>query len=213
MGDGRTYANLVGVRAITSEDGMTADWARLPHALLERISYAHRQRSAGRQPRRLRHHVETAGHRRVGIAACASSSSAAVRAKTRSRGGSRSRRRARRSFTRPATPAPRTRGETSRSVAATDGAIARPREGRTRSTWSSLGPETAIAAGVGDRLRDAGICRSSDRTARAGGSSRARSSPSASWSGTAIPTARFAVVHSLDAARKALEPAGPAAWS
>jgi GMP synthase (glutamine-hydrolysing) len=38
MGDGRTYANLVGVRAITSEDGMTADWARLPHALLERIA-------------------------------------------------------------------------------------------------------------------------------------------------------------------------------
>ncbi len=38
MGDGRTYANLVAVRAITSEDGMTADWARLPHALLERIS-------------------------------------------------------------------------------------------------------------------------------------------------------------------------------
>ena len=38
MGDGRTYGNLVGVRAITSEDGMTADWARLPHELLERIS-------------------------------------------------------------------------------------------------------------------------------------------------------------------------------
>ena len=38
MGDGRTYANLLAVRAITSEDGMTADWARLPHALLERIS-------------------------------------------------------------------------------------------------------------------------------------------------------------------------------
>jgi GMP synthase (glutamine-hydrolysing) len=38
MGDERTYANLVAVRAITSEDGMTADWARLPHALLERIS-------------------------------------------------------------------------------------------------------------------------------------------------------------------------------
>jgi GMP synthase (glutamine-hydrolysing) len=38
MGDGRTYANLVAVRAITSEDGMTADWARLPHQLLERIS-------------------------------------------------------------------------------------------------------------------------------------------------------------------------------
>ena len=38
MGDGRTYGNLVGVRAITSEDGMTADWARLPHGLLARIS-------------------------------------------------------------------------------------------------------------------------------------------------------------------------------
>ena len=38
MGDGRTYANLVAVRAISSEDGMTADWSRLPHELLERIS-------------------------------------------------------------------------------------------------------------------------------------------------------------------------------
>ncbi len=38
MGDGRTYANLVAVRAIVSEDGMTADWARLPDTLLERIS-------------------------------------------------------------------------------------------------------------------------------------------------------------------------------
>ena len=38
MGDGRTYADLAAVRAITSEDGMTADWARLPHDLLEKIS-------------------------------------------------------------------------------------------------------------------------------------------------------------------------------
>jgi GMP synthase (glutamine-hydrolysing) len=38
MGDERTYADLVAVRAITSEDGMTADWARLPHELLGRIS-------------------------------------------------------------------------------------------------------------------------------------------------------------------------------
>jgi len=38
MGDGRTYEYPVIVRAVTSEDAMTADWARLPHELLERIS-------------------------------------------------------------------------------------------------------------------------------------------------------------------------------
>ncbi len=38
MGDQRTYAHPVVVRAVTSEDAMTADWARLPHDLLARIS-------------------------------------------------------------------------------------------------------------------------------------------------------------------------------
>ena len=38
MGDERTYAYTIVVRAVTSEDGMTADWARLPHDLLERIA-------------------------------------------------------------------------------------------------------------------------------------------------------------------------------
>jgi len=38
MGDGRTYAHVVAVRVVTSEDFMTADWARLPHDLLARIS-------------------------------------------------------------------------------------------------------------------------------------------------------------------------------
>jgi GMP synthase (glutamine-hydrolysing) len=38
QGDGRTYAYPLVVRAVTSEDAMTADWARLPYELLERIS-------------------------------------------------------------------------------------------------------------------------------------------------------------------------------
>jgi GMP synthase (glutamine-hydrolysing) len=38
MGDGRTYANVIALRAVTSDDFMTADWARLPYDLLARIS-------------------------------------------------------------------------------------------------------------------------------------------------------------------------------
>ncbi|MDP8987040.1 MAG: glutamine-hydrolyzing GMP synthase [Actinomycetota bacterium] len=38
MGDERTYAHPVIVRAVSSDDAMTADWARLPHDLLERLS-------------------------------------------------------------------------------------------------------------------------------------------------------------------------------
>ncbi|MCA1692759.1 MAG: glutamine-hydrolyzing GMP synthase, partial [Actinobacteria bacterium] len=38
MGDERTYAYPIVVRAVTSDDAMTADWARLPHDLLERLS-------------------------------------------------------------------------------------------------------------------------------------------------------------------------------
>ncbi len=38
MGDSRTYEHIVAIRAVTSRDAMTADWAKLPHAFLGKIS-------------------------------------------------------------------------------------------------------------------------------------------------------------------------------
>jgi len=38
MGDDRTYEETCVIRAVSSSDGMTADWARLPHDLLARMS-------------------------------------------------------------------------------------------------------------------------------------------------------------------------------
>jgi len=38
MGDERTYENVVALRAVTSLDGMTADWAKIPHEILGKIS-------------------------------------------------------------------------------------------------------------------------------------------------------------------------------
>ncbi|MEW6618290.1 MAG: glutamine-hydrolyzing GMP synthase [bacterium] len=38
MGDERTYEDVIAVRAVTSQDAMTADWAQLPHSLLNKIA-------------------------------------------------------------------------------------------------------------------------------------------------------------------------------
>jgi len=38
MGDRRTYEHVIGLRAVTSVDGMTADWAQLPHDFLAKVS-------------------------------------------------------------------------------------------------------------------------------------------------------------------------------
>ena len=38
QGDSRTYGNVIAIRAVTSDDAMTADWARLPYDLVELVS-------------------------------------------------------------------------------------------------------------------------------------------------------------------------------
>ena len=67
MGDERTYGHPIIIRAVTSDDAMTADWARLPYDLLERMSNRIINEVPRHQPGRLRHHVEAARHDRVGV--------------------------------------------------------------------------------------------------------------------------------------------------
>ena len=75
QGDGRTYAYPIVIRAVTSDDAMTADWARLPYDLLERVSNRIINEIRGVNRVRPRHLLEAAGDDRVGVAAAASGGS------------------------------------------------------------------------------------------------------------------------------------------
>ena len=44
MGDGRTYDYTLALRAVTTSDFMTADWARIPYEVLDKVSRCHRRR-------------------------------------------------------------------------------------------------------------------------------------------------------------------------
>ena len=67
MGDQRTYAYTCAIRAVTSEDGMTADWVPLPHEVLKSISSRIVNEVTRNQPRGLRHYLQAARNHRVGV--------------------------------------------------------------------------------------------------------------------------------------------------
>ena len=56
MGDCRTYQETIALRAVTTEDFMTADWARLPAELLARVANRIVNEVCWRQSCRLRYH-------------------------------------------------------------------------------------------------------------------------------------------------------------
>ena len=58
---------LLALRAVTTNDFMTAEWARIPYEVLDRDLHPHRQRGPRHQPHRLRHHEQAARDDRVGV--------------------------------------------------------------------------------------------------------------------------------------------------
>ncbi len=89
-------------------------------------------------------------------------------------------------------------------IAATDGKALAQRCAEERIDLVVLGPETAIAAGVGDRLRDAGLAVFGPNRS-AGRLESSKSFAKRFMERHGIPTARAVVVHSLEAANNALE--------
>jgi hypothetical protein len=67
QGDGRTHGHPVVLRPVTSEDAMTADWARVPYAVLERISTRITNEVRAIKPRHPRSDQQAARHHRVGM--------------------------------------------------------------------------------------------------------------------------------------------------